>query len=374
MTVVTTDMSTCKIYNANLIRGIKIIGIALLCYFIATVAASLGYLRGYSLHYAFYGNYIVHIIVSVLAGFLLWYAEVWPAGDAKFFIVMAAGIPMAAPHVLVSPYQLFFQLLINIFLSASVWCVGSFLSAGFYSASPGDYFSEIWKDILIKLKSFKASATGINMIAAGISVLTLLLIQRTMGMVARTLIMRFISDTGILFFMMFVLWDKIAPFFRNKWWIYFTVTCYGLYLTAGWFFFRPQMWELIEISFYNMLKFSALLIVGRKMIGFLLEKADIVDIGPDELQPGMVLSTKATAIARGNPKFHGEFDDFYKDGLSVEQTDMLKQWMKDLKIDSPKVEIVKGKPFAMWIFFGAALSITVKYNFAVWLIKVGQWW
>ena len=78
---------------------------------------------------------------SAAAGVILWYAEVWPAGDAKFFMLVSAALPLADPYLRGFPNYLFLNLLINIFVAAAFWAVGGYLASGFTSVAPADFFA-----------------------------------------------------------------------------------------------------------------------------------------------------------------------------------------------------------------------------------------
>ena len=77
------------------------------------------------------------------------------------------------------------------------------------------------------------------------------------------------------------------------------------------------------------------------------------------MEPGMILSSKQARTLCENPLFEGAFDDCFKDGLTEEQIVLLKAWLPNLPVQDPKLETVKGKPFALWIFAGAALTLVL---------------
>ena len=121
---------------------------------------------------------------------------------------------------------------------------------------------------------------------------------------------------------------------------------------------------MLLAAFVNVFKFSLLLFFGRFMLEFLMEKKDASFVGPGELRPGMILSAKAARTLKANTAFEGAFDDCFRDGLSEEQTALLADWLKKLPMPDPKVEVVKGRPFALWIFAGAAIALIFDKNAA----------
>ena len=93
-----------------------------------------------------------------------------------------------------------------------------------------------------------------------------------------------------------------------------------------------------------------------------MERKDTRYLSVAELEPGAVLSSKAAREFKANPVFEGLFDDCFKDGLTEEQVAAVREWLKKLPVRDPKVEVVRGRPFALWIFAGAALLLALDRN------------
>lgn len=361
--VVGKDLATRKIPNASIKTGLKLLAAALLVFGAYTWLGHYGRVQSY-LNLNFYWLLCLHLFWTILAGVLLWYAEIWPAGDAKFFILVSAALPLANPYLKNFPSFLFLSLLINIFVAAAFWAVGSHIASGFASASPSEFFSEMWRDVKNRLGSL---AAGSGKLAAGAYVLNLgflFLLQQVLSMEARGLLSRFFSRADLLFFFLFILWDKVGEVFRSRRWIIVSAVCYLLYFFLGYFLFRERLWLLLTAAVTNVVKFSLLLFVGRFMLEFLMERKDTVCLTAAELEPGVVLTSKAAREFKANPVFDGLFDDCFKDGLTAEQTDAVKDWLKKLPVQDPKVETVRGRPFALWIFAGAALLLALDRNIA----------
>jgi hypothetical protein len=77
-----------------------------------------------------------------------------------------------------------------------------------------------------------------------------------------------------------------------------------------------------------------------------------------------VLSTKSAREFRANPVFDGLFDDCFKDGMTEEQAAAVRDWLKKLPVRDPRIEAVRGRPFALWIFAGAVLQLVLDRNIA----------
>lgn len=361
VSVVGRDMATRKIPNAHIKAGLALFGGALGMYLVYTLLGVAGREPVY-LEWNFYLLLAAHVCWSALAGIILWYAEVWPAGDAKFFMLVAASLPLANPALRNFPHYLFLSLLINIFVAAALWALGSYLASGFQSGSPSYFFAELWGDVK---KRVGMLTEGKNKLLAGASLVNmgfLFLLQQILNMEARGFLSRFLGRTDILFFFMFILWDKIGGVFASRRWVYISGAFYVLYFAGGVFLFPDHLWAMALASLKNVFRFSLLLFFGRFMLEFLMEKKDIQNVTARELEPGMVPSSKTLRTLRENAAFEGEFDDCFRDGFTAEQVATLKDWMGKLNVHEPKVEVVRGRPFALWIFAGAVLSLLLDGN------------
>lgn len=360
VSVVGVDMASRKIPNARITAGFKLLLLALGLLALNTALGHYGRSASY-LNWSFYGLWAVHFLWAATAGVVLWYSGVWPAGDAKFFMLCAAWLPVIDPFIRNFPNYLFIGILVNTFVAAALVTFGSFLAAGFYRASPADFFAELRGDVKRRFSELAGTgARGGWRIGAYLANMTFLfLLQQVLNMETRYFLGRFLGRTDIIYFFLFFLWDKVGDVFTGRKWLYVTTACYAVYFFAGYFLFYDRLAALLLASLANVFKFSLILFFGRFMLEHLMEKKDTVHVGPRELEPGMILSSGAVRTLRNNPVFDGAFEDCFKDGLTAEQVELLKGWLRKLPVQDPKIETVKGKPFALWIFAGAALTLVL---------------
>lgn len=363
VSVVAVDMATRKIPNSKLVFGGRLLLLALGLLLVNTALGVDGRVSSY-LNWNFYWLWCIHCFWAVLAGVVLWYSGIWPAGDAKFFILAAAWLPVINPFIKNFPSYLFMNVLVNIFVAAAVVAIGGFLASGFYQASPADFFAELWGDIKKRLASLggEGGRAGWRVAAYLANLSFLFLLQQILNMETRYFLSRFLGRVDIIYFFLFFLWDKIGGAFGSKKWLYATTACYVLYFFGGYFLFHDRLVLMVLAAISNVFKFSLMLFFGRFMLEHLMEKKDLVFAGPAELEPGMILSSKEARTLSQNPLFEGAFDDCFKDGLTEEQVGLLRAWMPKLPVRDPKIETVKGRPFALWIFAGAALTLLLGRN------------
>lgn len=114
-----SDSKEKKIRHEDLLYGGAF---ALLCYAVMLGGTILGRLGYVGLYYRpeFYGDLLSHAVLAAAAAMVMWRLRIWPAGDAKLFMLLSLVYPLMPTG---APFQsgwLFLALLINVFLPASV--------------------------------------------------------------------------------------------------------------------------------------------------------------------------------------------------------------------------------------------------------------
>ena len=258
-------------------------------------------------------------------------------------------------------------MLINTFIVAAFFAFANYISSGMKDVSPADFFKGQWADIKMRFSTLVKydGAERFLLIIYVINISLIFLLQQIFASELKDVFGGLIARTEIIYFVLFFMWDKIGHNFRSRKWLYISIAAYAVYFIMGYFLFPYRLVELLMISLMNVVKFGGILFVGRFMLEFIMEKKDNSFVESNELEPKMVLSSGTLKMLRDNPVFEGAFDDCFKDGITAEQVDILKEWLTRLKMERPKIEITKGRPFALWIFSGAIISLLFDKNILV---------
>jgi len=356
--VVKEDFEFRKIFNKRTVLGARIFIAAMLLSGVNTYLGLNGRVSDF-LNPIFYVLFLQHFALTVIAAVVLWYGEIWPAGDAKFFILCSLSLPLINPFIKTFPGYLFLSVLINIFVVASVYAVINYISEGINRVGPSDFFSEEWNGIKERFTAL-ARAGGkkrFAFLACAVNLSMLFLFHQIFVMEFKGFLEHVMKRTDLIFFFLFFLWDRIGGIFRSRKWLYFSGIVYLIYFICGYFFFPYRLLNYLTGAVVNVFKFSVILFVGRFMIEFIMEKKDAYFVGKDELGPGMIPSTSTLLLLKQNPVFQGAFDDVFRDGFCKEHIDLLKDWLSRLNVKDPKIEVIKGRPFALWIFAGVLLML-----------------
>ena len=359
-----------KIRNKEILLGIKVIFFLLLIHLSNTIAGYFGYNNNY-LNLEFYKAYIINFVYSLVFSYILWYAEIWPAGDSKYFILNLIFLPLINFRINGFPHNLWIIVLINIFIVASVISIFNYFKENIILMNMQNVnaFNEIKKLYYEKLKKIDFKSSEIYLTIG--SILSIFTYKQTINIFIQNYIIKIFHRTDIFFFLLFFLWPKISSFFKTKYWKYIIISFYSiLFLTL---FLIPDPIKYIKTIFkmaiLNTIKFSFVLFIAKAILEDILENSNTYYVSKDEIKEGMVLHSEELQIIRQNPIFNGIFDDCFKDGLNSEQVKALKDWLARLPQENPKLRFVKTKPFGMYIFLGSILHLILNKNLVKYFLR-----
>jgi len=122
------DFKEGKIKNKWIILGLVWgLGIYVLCLIWTLIVPYLSQIFSKELTFIL-PSYILKVLINsaiaLIVGYLLWYFNLWSAGDAKLFFVFSLLLPLKYYWKTALPYFPSFSLLINIFIPALIFLVG----------------------------------------------------------------------------------------------------------------------------------------------------------------------------------------------------------------------------------------------------------
>lgn len=363
------DFQTGKIRNSILLMGLKIIINILIIHLTLTIIGEFGYVNFY-LDKKFYLNYSFHIIQSIIFSYILWYGEIWPAGDSKFYTINMMFLPLINPTLAGFPKFLWISTMINIFIIAALYSIAIYIKENITLVKNGDtdafkevkeYYINEFKDI-IKLKP--------QTLFIIFSIFSTFSYKQALNLILQNYVFNIFHRTDIFFFILYFLWPKVSQFFNSKYWKYLMIFLYTVmfyYMTiAG----NPldTIQKIFFVAIKNTFKFGMIFAIGKVIFEKIIESYYTYYAGKDEIKTGMILSSHEIKILRKNQLFNGLFDDVFKDGLTQEQVEALKKWMENHPVKNVKLKFVKAKPFAFNIFIGCIFQAVLNHNVLKWLI------
>lgn len=111
------DWKDQKILHRDMLAATGFVAAAYALLLLSTLLGVLGWTSIYY-RWEFYRDLLAHMLLSCAAAMGLWAGRVWPAGDAKLFMFLAALLPLLSVAGSFERGGLFFMALVNVFLPA----------------------------------------------------------------------------------------------------------------------------------------------------------------------------------------------------------------------------------------------------------------
>ncbi len=321
----------------------------------------------YYLPFSFYPRVVLHLALAVTSGFFLWWMRIWPAGDAKLYIVFAASIPLIDQNILGFPLYLFLKILINIFVPAGLWVLGTMLISAAANLPK------------IRRPRFAAAKKKFIAIASRVTLYALdfwpyryrlaLYFINGLGLFTGIEIMsRRVSALEFfrhglgplcLLGMLYFVWGPLSATLRK---LGTTVVCCVI---ASWMYLDPKIqeigvWEILSDAVMTMFSFVIFVAAVKWIIFIILRKASEIRVEMKDLRPGMILSAKAwRAVGKLGEDREDEIPTRYADGLVPEDVAKLQSWPSAQDV---ALIIYQATPFALWVYIGTLLTLTLSKN------------
>ncbi|MBI3297823.1 MAG: hypothetical protein HYZ75_06655 [Elusimicrobia bacterium] len=407
-----TDLRVKKIRNGALAWGLAsaLTGYAALAFW--TWRA-----EGMYLVWPFYGAALAHAAAAWAAGLALWQLRLWPAGDAKLFMMLGTLFPLLVPQTPLAPWRATLSTLMNCFIpaalgivvSAFVWLwrtrVARRIEAARVAGAPA------WGALGgLRLRAALAEAAARSRAAARAAAATpfktlwraadwagffaaaavlLALITARYGQSQWT----GLALCGFSFFVWSALGALLGPVRPAVAWGGFAwalasvpgldgravaarafhLAVFGGAIGAGvqalfaWMRGGAGLWWawaaaplLLGVATPwlgaspGFLLLAALLGAGAAAVAVQVRE-DTLDWKADAIEPYLVLTAHSLEVIGRDPDFAERyFDTRYADGLTRDQAKLLKAWCSVNKV--PSLTMQRTLSFAVWIFAGYALT------------------
>lgn len=325
----------------------------------------------YYLPLGFYPRVALHVFLLTLASIALWFGKLWPAGDAKLFIVFGI-LAVLVDHNLVGfPLILFLRMLINIFVPAGIYVLASAAAMG------------LWR----------MGRTGRESLLKSLTALVDRTVQRLMelwpykwGYAVHLL------NMYIFFIALHLICDRIAMFNFMQGGLGQLLMMMGLYVVFApinnflqrfpwgpaaaaaiwWFAWGEDMhsirWHTVLWgSARNLIFFGLLFSAIQSVVRLFLRKESEEQVGYKELRTGMILSEEAWLAIKKLWSGEKPAPVRYADGLFPDDLAALHSWQD---VPDLVLAVYRATPFAVWVFIGSLITLTSRRNVMYWLMRL----
>ncbi len=316
--------------------------------------------------FSYLGEVILNTSIALGIGFLMWFWNVWSAGDAKLFTLFSFLLPLKFYSKTYLSYFPSFALLLNIFIVA----LGIFLIILVFTFIHRTFIKK--KETLTEEEKINRKKEFKNNI--------FLLFKEILNLLVIFFVM--VSFFGLFF--KSIIGENLTYFFTvilglEKWVLLITFLGVFVFLMKFlqkikkvfyiaavvlliWFFYK---WIGLNQSpvliMKPMLSVTAIIIFGgftfRKMFDWYVKEKEIQKVKTGELKPGMRLTEETINTLKGKEGklFEKSIGKIYSDGLNIEQIVFLKKFAEEKGIKL--LEVYKPSPFAILIFIGLIVTI-----------------
>jgi len=353
------DLRIGKVKNKYLIYGIAC---GLTCYFLLAVKAVF-------FHDPFFFPVMIflkNIGISCLVSFFIWYFGFWSAGDAKLFMLFSFLVPMnyygpsyPIPNfpsfiLLANAFsvvfvfviiEIFIKLLLQLFAAIKrLWS----LEISFKSSLA--FLTEKLELINRQKKEYAKVALGYLSIFMFMNILRLLVFIKTDA--------RFASLFGIVCIIISFSFQKLTALFKKRSVVILISALNAVFITII-IFTAHDMPRVIQELFQSFTFFIIITTILSVVIQTFLNTSETIKINSGQLRPGMLLTHDSAAKICGIFKKKGIYEKFYPDGLTEEQSRVIKEIGAN-EAELSEISIHKTFPLTPFIFIGVLLTILRK--------------
>lgn len=305
------------------------------------------------LPYSFYHLVAIHLILCVIFAVALWYRRIWPAGDAKFFVVASLFLALIRFNIPGFPYWIVLKLAINIFIPAAF-----FIGAVFVKQQLAAFRSIKLQEIRDRCyRSFRQWAGSAEIPVRGKHIAFLLLRLIVLSALMQILMEKFSRLYSgfpqlVFFLIVYLVWGQLYRFIRLRFVGGFLVLC----LIIWGYWFHANLPSLMLHGIFLSIVFAGFFFFLRLLENHIkasrAQKKEISNLSPGDIPSDESWSELFNLCHLAEPPYDLRR---YADGLSHEDIDIIRRFCP---LDR-EVMVLETRPFAPWIFLGALWTLYV---------------
>jgi len=304
-----------------------------------------------------YNVVIINIIIGTITSVAMWLFGIWPAGDAKLFIVFV----ILLPHYYYTNENIIYfpslTLLLNIFcLGVGFLCLKAIVRLVMYA------YSLAAKGVFLKT-ALAGGINGLKKLPAQFNTLAFFLLTYLVARMVGDYVLGygfriFKSLAAFQFLIIFFFYRQLTAYFRSK---LVMATCVLILLMLmflrlalmgfDYAAFYVYMIALVRMSLYSIVAIQILITAFDVYIN----ATQVFEITPDRLEPWIIIDRESVA---SKLKEHGVTIKFSADGIEPQDVETLKQILpRDYKI-----KVHKTFPFSPFVAGGVVLTMLLKMS------------
>jgi hypothetical protein len=324
----------------------------------------LGRFGEYYMPWRYYLKLFSHVVLSLTAAYTLWRFAIWPAGDAKLYVLFSFLAALIDPNLPGYPLLLFMLLLVNIFVPAGLLFAAE--TVGRLLLRVRELWGVDWgvwlkaKLDVVEVRLREAWPCRYQYLALVVNLFAMFYLNGAAQSYWRRLDFGAFSNV-VIFLLMFVAWGRISMVLRDRRVSYASVAVLGAIMAGGAYW---RGWDVLAIA-VSALKMTAsfglLLSIARMVFHWRIEAESLRQLRQEHIEPGVVLSDDTWEKLSADPELAGKLEGRFSDGLSAEEAAAVKDWLatRGAGMDCSFYYTI---PFAVWIFLGSLYTVARRSN------------
>lgn len=341
-----------------------------------------GWLGERYLPWAFYPKVLIHLFLSLTAAYTLWRMAIWPAGDAKLYILFALMTALIDPNIPGFPLLLFMVLLVNTFVPAGILFAAE--TVGIVASRAPALLRLDWgkwlkaKAEVVVIRAREAWPYRTQVLTMVVNLFVLFYAMEALQLRFRRLALGPFGNL-VLFLLLISLWSRLAGFMRNQAIGLVAFVSLSAVALAGALRWHWDVWALLVETLKTTVNFGVALSCARILFYWFIEAESLRELRAEHLRAGVVLSDETWAQLSSEGGLSEKLGERYSDGLSEDAAGALKEWLSSRKAPPqppaegpapaapvvspvPSYTVYHTIPFAVWIFLGAWFTISRRCN------------
>jgi len=409
-----SDIKTGKVRNSLIKKGFYYGLIVYSLLFIWTIARkysgflSIFFGKTYYIDFNYFVDLSINTIIALIVGVILWKLNFWAAGDAKLFALFSFLVPLidySRDKIIYFPS---FVLLLNIYIICLFYLIFTGISKIRFKVTDFPNFYNIKKQKIIEFlkgipKKFrinpvikvetpsptafsKNKESGINSSQSLQGAKSSNWVNKILNFINLAFIysiifaaisffnfkiniLKFSLSSQLLVYLgLFLIYKPLSKLINNYPKINFFI--FPVLIISG--FFIPNVWKTILMKISPLIRFFGgflgFFVIIKMFVKILSQQTETKKIKLDDLQPNMLLGEETINLLKQDKEFfQKELEQMYFDGLSIEQVEKIKTFVRTKNLD--EIEIYKTFPFAPFIFAGAITTLILQGSFLNWLTQ-----
>jgi len=358
--IIQEDLQKYKISNTLLLKMIRLLIIITITFIMIGQYYSLDFTL------VFMKMYIVHIILSFIGGYVLWYSDYWPGGDAKYYILSMAFLPFMMNFFTSSkyyPYHLWLVCLVNVFTISFLYLIVKFVVDFLYMDKNKIMYQENIFDILNKAIE---KSSIMNILENIFKIIFFFLFGKFINVFFKNLIISLFERPEFICFLIFFLWNDIEEKILNKKIYYQIISIFYIIYFISMIIFKA---DLLFSHLVFSLKYTTITIIlltfFKKILNKIISFSSTEFLKLSDIKEGMFLSdNELNKIKQLAPDLYNNgFKDYDTiTGLKKSHIEILNKFVFLLNLNKIDFEVYKIKSFSFWIFLGCILQAVFNLN------------